>query len=230
MGRFGNQLFQYAFARAYCSQHGYELRCDEWDGEKIFDLGECHRIRESFPDRYSELDAPLDSPRGDIELHGYFQHQRALIYTRSQAKEWFKWRPETHFPSLPHPLLAAHHRVGDYLGYGYPVISEKSIRRAMDHILVNDIMWIEEEHPHNSPMAALPWLGDFIAMVKALVLFRANSSFSWWAATLSPHQLTFSPIIDGLEGGKEHHNIPFVLGNHPRLSSHHFTTDLHLAP
>ncbi len=39
------------------------------------------------------------------------------------------------------------------------------------------------------------WLGDFLKLYFARTIFRANSSFSWWAATLSPTAKVFSPVI-----------------------------------
>lgn len=228
MGRTGNQLFQYAFAKAYCERGGHELRCDPWDGERVFDLGPCVRIKEAFPNRYSEQDYPKDF-RGDIELHGYFQSQDALIYTRSQVKEWLQWKSEAR--GIGVTPCAAHYRCGDYLGYGYPVVSKKAIASAITAHGLNPEHFriVSEETPSTFRDNLPPWLGDFLILCNSLILFRANSSFSWWAATLAPAQLTFSPLIENMCSG-EHDNVPFVLGNHPRLASLPYTTDLHLAP
>lgn len=35
-GRFGNQLFQYAFARALAEKYGAELQTSDWIGPQIF--------------------------------------------------------------------------------------------------------------------------------------------------------------------------------------------------
>ena len=37
----------------------------------------------------------------------------------------------------------------------------------------------------------------------------------------------YSPLIEGLEGGREH-DVQFVPGNWTRFSNLHFTTDLYL--
>lgn len=231
MGRWGNQLFQYAFARAYCERGGHELRCYPWDGERVFDLGPCARVSERFEPCYSEQDYPKDF-RGDIELHGYFQSQDALIYTRTQAKEWLKLKYRAWYDCvIPRPQPIAHYRCGDYLGYGYPVISKNAIIKAATDRLIATPLFFSEEDSHPAPEGEPTWLSDFVAMRQASILFRANSSFSWWAATLADKdQIVYSPLIDGLEGGKEHDDVPFVLGNYPRLASLPFTTDLHLAP
>jgi len=39
------------------------------------------------------------------------------------------------------------------------------------------------------------WLEDFLKMYFARSVFRANSSFSWWACCLSPTAKVFSPVV-----------------------------------
>ena len=56
-------------------------------------------------------------------------------------------------------------------------------------------------------------------MPQSRTIFRANSSFSWWAAFLSPHARVFSPVLDthhiyGVDGMEEI-SVDFVEGNHP---------------
>ena len=63
------------------------------------------------------------------------------------------------------------------------------------------------------------WLDDFLKLYFARTIFRANSSFSWWAATLSPTAKVFSPVVDrchiyGVDG-MEKITVDFVEGNHP---------------
>lgn len=231
MGRFGNQMFQYAFARAYCDKHGFQLRTEPWVGEKLFNLPKPDRITLRFATLRNETTVP-DGGEGDIELLGYFQSQAAMIYTRSQVCWWFRWRPEIR-ASLdrvpPIDGIPAHRRVGDYPGYGYPVVSEQSYRdAAVEHGLKPElIVFVTEEQPYQCDAftGELAFVPDFYRLM-APVMFRANSCFSWWSSTIGAGAI-FSPVIDGLEGGKEHH-VKFVLGNHPRLANHEFTTDLHL--
>ena len=63
------------------------------------------------------------------------------------------------------------------------------------------------------------WLEDFLRLYFARTIFRANSSFSWWAAFLSPTAKVYSPILDkkhiyGVDGMEEI-EVEFVDGNHP---------------
>jgi hypothetical protein len=63
------------------------------------------------------------------------------------------------------------------------------------------------------------WLPDFLKLYFARTIFRANSSFSWWAAFLSPVATTYSPVVSkrvvyGRDGLQEV-DFEFVEGNHP---------------
>lgn len=241
-GLFGNTLFQYAFAKAYSERHGFELCCNWPQGEQIFQL--AHSIP-MFPEpaRVAENDLSVGLvPSDDFEVRSYFQQQTALIYSRADCKRWFKFRPEVQalLDAIPQPSACyAHRRIGDYAGYGYVVVSRESYIRAIKRFGfdLKEFTWLnghgyvtpEDERSH---VPGLPddigFLRDFYCMMRANVLFRSNSSFAWWASVLGEAE-TFSPIIDGIEGGKEQ-DVEFTAGNWPRFANLGFVTDLHLDP
>lgn len=232
IGRFGNNMFHYAFARAYAEKHGHDFQCDPWVGQKIFKLNDARITNRNLPPK-SDLEV---NGQGDIEIRTYGQSQNALIYTRSQVREWFKLWPEiaTSLP-CPSPIepIIAHRRVGDYIGYGYVLVSEESYYLACKKFGYDPraLAWSTEENPtllHGIP-PEMSFVTDFLRMFRANILFRGNSSFSWWAAVLGNAQRVFSPVIEGLEGGKEH-DVEFVEGNWPRFANLAFVTDLHLPP
>lgn len=226
--RLGNNMFIYAHARALAEQTGVELRTPPWVGEAIFTL-----------DNY-----PIKRPDGSEQvLAGYFQSQKDIIYTRADCRRWFAIKPELlpklvkHSAYWPH----AHFRRGDYAGAGYPLISRKAVDAAVaEHQFPGDLRKnmipgreyhvVSDEHPLIDPefTGELAMLPDFYRLMRAPVLYRANSTFSWWAATLS-HGRVFAPIITGLAGGIEHDNVPYVEGNWPKCADGmDFVTDLHL--
>lgn len=216
MGRFGNQLFIYAHCRAWAAKHGYELITDSWIGEKVFQIEPTWRLRPEKCDRI---------------LSGYFQDQGSLIYTRQEVREWFKLRPEfLNYMNGPRDALLAHRRVGDYPGYGFVVVSGQSYVDAAKKFGYDpdDLKWITEEEPTRWPglHGDLLFLPDFIRLMRCEVLFRGNSTFSWWAATLG-HAKVYSPVIKGLKGGKEQH-CNFVAGNYPQMCDLDFTSDLYI--
>lgn len=69
------------------------------------------------------------------------------------------------------------------------------------------------------PEVLFDWLEDFLRLYFARTIFRANSSFSWWAAFLAPQARVFSPVLTrrhiyGVDGLEEI-DVEFVEGNHP---------------
>lgn len=213
IGRFGNQLFQYAALRAEAERDGVPFITPPWIGDKLFNL-------------------PKYEAQGEVNtLPGYRQDQASLIYTRRQVRAWFTFRPEieAQLTDIHGVRVAAHLRVGDYLGIGYPVVSQESYTAACAKYGHGEGMFFVSEENPSEPITGLPeWLPDFVRLMRAKVLFRGNSSFSWWAATLGDGKV-YSPLIDGLGAGV-HHGVEFVTGNHPRFCSLYFVTDLHLMP
>lgn len=125
---------------------------------------------------------------------------------------------------------------------GYSVLSKASYLRAFEQFGhdAEEIQWVSDdytgqwhadrkmryrggwEYPVGSehlPGIVFDWLDDFLKLYFARTIFRANSSFSWWAATLSPTAKVYSPVIDrqhiyGVDGMEEI-DVDFVEGNHP---------------
>lgn len=206
-------MFQYAYARARAEREGKQLTTSSWIGEEIFDL----------PKHVPVLDT--------IELlpTAYHQDQDSLIYTRKQVREWFKFKTEIVYRSdiIVSGGVVAHRRVGDYASLGYVVVSKSSYLECMKEHGLNSCLWITEEvSAYSNMFKDIPFLGDFIRMTKADTFMRGNSSFSWWAATLSNAKI-YSPVIDDLEGGREQ-DCKFVEGNHPKFANLPMCTDLHL--
>jgi len=221
MGRFGNQMFQYACARGYARRVGAVLEQPDWIGKTLF-----KNVNEGPPTRdlpSLSLDTvPLDGSTG-INLHGYFQHAGAFdLYTLSDLREWFTfndWVLEEmeEYGSVP---VAAHLRRGDYVSKyldAFAVIGMKAYEDAfVDHgVESSHVTWVREDKPSVFKRPGLEWLIDFVTMMRADVLFRANSTFSWWAGTLGGNKI-FSPVVDGKRGYQD--CVPFVAGNHPRCT------------
>jgi hypothetical protein len=125
---------------------------------------------------------------------------------------------------------------------GYSVLSKDSYLQAFRKFGYSEesIQWVSDdytgkwhvgrkerfrggwEYPTGSqylPGIMFDWLDDFLKLYFARTIFRANSSFSWWAGTLSPTAKVFSPVINkrhiyGVDGTEEI-TVDFVEGNHP---------------
>jgi hypothetical protein len=220
LGGLGNQMHRYAYAAALCEQNGWMLKTERWVGEKIFTLGF------DGPGTF----APYPEPDGteDIVIDGYRQTQGDLIYTRRDCRRWFKLRPEVEAatariqPQMPH----VHLRRGDYASAGYPLISEKAAETALAEHGFGAEAYVVVSDDGGSP--ELRMVDDFVRLMRAPVLFRGNSTYSWWAACLG-HGRVFSPIITGLAGGVEHDNVRYTEGNHNACADlPGIVSDLHL--
>lgn len=201
-GGLGNCMFQYAHARKLAELEGAELRTTEWLGQGVFE-----GVDERAPVFGEGIDLSLD----------YRQTQADLIYTRRDCRRWFKWDTglESSLHSIvPHARNVAHLRRGDYKDAGFVLVSRCSYERVF-----KPLYWVSAERGNGT-------IHDFFQMTRAERIYRANSTFSWWAATLS-HARVFSPIIEGLQGGQEH-DCDFVEGNWPRFITLPNVTDLFL--
>jgi hypothetical protein len=223
-GRFGNQLFQYAFARAYAERYGALLEVPEWIGRRVFGLDD------PYPSRVLPRSMQDCVPWGqvDIDLFGYFQKTECLsILSRDRLRQWFRIRPQWEAKAqLPgKPYIAAHLRRGDYVSrYSslYCTVSRNSYIRACEQFELDasQLVWVSDEWPRPFCDPELDFMSDFLILKHADVLLRGNSTFSFWAGVLSDGRV-FSPLVSGLRG---EHDVPFVPGNWPRCAD--FCDDL----
>jgi hypothetical protein len=213
-GRFGNQLFQYAFARAYAEAHQATLLTPEWIGKIIFNLS----------DPPLNMNLPLagfdEIPNGrvNLTLRGYFQFQDAINYmSRTKLKSWFQMQEHWRQKFTTRLSIAAHLRRGDYAHNHntiFCLVSEASYVAACKKFRLdeNKITWISEET--QKTQEAIPFLEDFALLQNADILLRANSTFSWWAGILGNGRV-FSPLVENRVGV---HDVEFVEGNWPRIA------------
>ena len=218
-------MFQYAFAKAYARKVGAKLEISmDWIGRKIFEI-------DDMPISKKLNKTPEDwvpTNQVNIDLFGYFQKQECLnLYSKNDVKKWFNIRDEylNAVPEINKYYIAAHLRRGDYISKFsnvYCIVSEQSYLHACDKFNLDrdKIIWFKEEKPHNNSKldSSLCFLEDFINIMRANVILRANSSFSWWASALSDEEKTqvYSPLVEDKKGQKD---VEFVKGNWPCMWS-----------
>jgi hypothetical protein len=160
----------------------------------------------------------------DVNIGGHFMMQRwAGIMDRSELKSHLRVAP--HWLDLIGPpparwYIAAHVREGDYLGHHvYANLTDRAYERACEEhgLPIDHFVWVRQSQPRlvAGMSAEFPFLPDFVTLMRASVLLRSNSSFSWWAAVLGDHEKVFSPVVDNHVGWYE---APFVEGNWPRVA------------
>jgi hypothetical protein len=177
-GRLGNQLFQYAFTRAYAEQHGADVAFPtDWIGFRIFPNTSPGVALRSLP-----VVQPAD-PSGlgvDIDFKGYFDTQPFIdYYTREQVREWFELAHERRLPKERDWYVACHLRWADYLKRPdfYPIVPLESALLAMEcrGLDPSRTIWVLEETQEPFPSPGLEWLRDFSVLLQADILFRGNS-------------------------------------------------------
>ena len=239
-GRFGNQLWQYAFAKTYAIKNDYELQVpSNWLGRTLFDIPDPP-VKEEF--KSIELDAFPDGEHS-IDLHGYYQHQKYADYMDvDEVRGFFKFKDVwlERFPKVKDYYVACHLRQGDFnVLPNYCTIHPRAyvssvVKYGYDP---EDIVWVSEEIKHEDDTrnysddkswhGNISFLYDFFLLFNADVLFRSNSTFAWWASFLSNKELSYSPVVQGL-AGKRNIDVDFVLGNwpcHMEIDSRH--SDIH---
>jgi hypothetical protein len=192
-GHFGNHLFQYAFARAYAERHDCVLEVNQdWPGLKTFGL--------AHPTPSVELpvvhDRDLVDGQINVALVGFFQDQRRVdILSKRKVREWFKFASD-YVPPYRDAYCAAHYRRGNFIGHPREpaIISDLSYARAFEKFDAHRVIRISDTPPGSSLHE------DFQILMHASKLFRANSSFSWWAAALNERGIVYSPVVGGKKG------------------------------
>lgn len=235
--RAGNQLFQYMHARAYAERVGAELQTDPWWGQRVFGLTE-KRIGKELPLRADMAFETWDGEK-DIEISGWCLHQKCLLYSREDAKRWLRFTEEIArlLAFVPHDEVACHLRWGDFqTDPKFIAVShasyEQAVARFVPDFTGRPVLVCAWEPLRSTKLDYLDlgWLPDFVRMMRGRHLFRANSTFSWWAAVLGEAERVFAPQLNGiapLAGCFQ--NVPFVAGNWPAISCvHPNCSDLHL--
>lgn len=219
-GRFGNQIFQYLFARAYAEQHDATLEIPHWIGEKIF-KDVAHPTPSKMLPTLEEL--PEDG-RVDINFHGYCQGGKFLSYlSESKIREWLQFEDKwVEMFSVMGSLAIAHLRRGDYQSKWkdvFCVISKNSYLNACNKFGIEkaSLSWKSEEMQVKWRYVDedLIFLPDFFDMINAKHLFRANSTFSFWAGFFNKNKV-YSPLVENKVGECD---VDFVEGNWPKIVS-----------
>jgi len=219
-GRFGNQLFQYLFARAYAEKNNATLEIPFWIGEKIFKNVSHPKSSVRLP--RTKLD---DFPSGvNIDIFGYCQKQEYIdILSESKIREWLQFQDKwiELFSVLKSEVPIAHLRRGDYVSaYSniFCIISMKSYHLACEKFELDEknIIYRSEEnqikwHGLDDNLLFLP---DLFEMMQTAHLLRANSTFSFWAGFFNTTGKVYSPVVNSLLGEQD---VDFVEGNHPKI-------------
>ena len=159
-GRFGNQMFQYAFARAYAEKYGAVLQIPPWIGERVFKNVSHPNCTCKLPTAMVNEVPPVGDNkvpwgRVNIDFCGYFNTKDCIdILSEAKVREWFTFQDEwlEIFPEEKGDAAVAHLRRGDYtaIHYGwFCSISKISYLQACEKYGIDKekLIWITEENP-----------------------------------------------------------------------------------
>ena len=232
-GRFGNQLFQYVFARAYAEAYDATLEIPNWIGEKIFKNVSHASVSKRLPMLGIDV---INWGDVNIDLCGYFQTARCFDFlSESKIRQWLQFKDHFNVNAVNSVELAAHLRIGDYKTLWPNVfcqISEQSYIDCADQLGIpsENITWVSEEGTkRNSQFDSISYqqtpgcmygggqyndkgisfLPDFFTLMNAKVLLRSNSSFSFWAGFFNTNRV-MCPVVENRVGL---HTVKFAEGN-----------------
>jgi len=228
-GRFGNQLFQYAFLRTTAQRLGVKFFCPEWAGDSIFLLNDDNeRISEPGPTD-KEYRQPLENGgfidsalriEDGTNILGYFQAER--YFDRGRVMRWYTFRPEVVAAvraKYRHVDLAQcagiHLRFGDMKDNPmFVVLPPRYYAKALSilpprkQILVfSDVVTAAKEHLRDisgnfSYVEGNEYFEDLYLMTQCGDFVCSVSTLSWWGAWLNdrPNKSVVAPP-EGLRPG-----------------------------
>lgn len=215
-GRLGNQMFQlaavYGIAKkkntSFSFSPGRLYEAFTLEGIQPSELSQNQEYLFREP-AFSFFEPIFTIPDG-TEIHGYFQSERYWQHVKEDIVRAFKVRDE-HLQTIPRDLVDfcgdstfVHVRRGDYLATNgfHPTFDEEFYVNAAGEpgkvsIFSDDVDWCQslvkkfEERGFETCLVSSLGLSDiqeFHLMTLCRDAVISNSTFSWWAAYLGPHQ------------------------------------------
>jgi hypothetical protein len=150
-GRFGNQLFEYAYLRIMAERLGCDIEIPDWVGPQLFNiphhpmtnLPARGRIQEAYnTDSRARWVAGFDKDLRNFEVTGYFQYHTS--HYRPYKRQWQTWfapreevrerlrAGEEKLKSLGNTLVGLHIRRGDYGRREFYITPVSWYRRWLD--------------------------------------------------------------------------------------------------
>jgi hypothetical protein len=212
LGRFGNQMFQYASLKGIATNNGYDFcippnrNLGEYNDHillEAFDLKVKVAIKQfpRFEERMFNFDEDLFNNCPDnVNLSGFFQTEKYFLHIEKEIREDFRFKNKINHSFSEY--VAIHIRRGDYITNSarHPVLPLKYYEKAMEHfgspkdvlyvIFSDDPQWCQEQKLFNKCFysdANYNNIDTMNLMSQASHNIIANSSFSWWAAWLNPN-------------------------------------------
>jgi hypothetical protein len=213
-GRFGNQLFQYAFLRTMAQRLGVKFYCPPWLGDGLFLLNdgnertaELSGITKSYVEPENNCgfnESALDIEDG-TDILGFFQTEK--YFNGEKVGAWYTFREEKVYAvreKYKHIDFSAstgmHLRFGDNKHQPHYIIAPlmyyinalSRVRRKENILVFSDEMETAREFLKGRKERLVyvecnEYYEDFYLMTLCRDFISSLSTFSWWAAWLNKH-------------------------------------------
>lgn len=235
-GGIGNQMFKYAFGLNYSKKFNKKM-CIPQDNKisSVFNisapiceesgLGKYVKLLEELESAHKTVvlnsfdeQGPQNSPKY-IAFSGYQQDPRFFREIQDMLPQEFSFKEPLAGQALKLSLqmkktnsVCLHFRRGDYVGIGYPILTNQYYFDAIEYIkkktklpvylytFSNDIEWVKKNFRPKEPITYVEGFDDktdlhLMTQCKHNVI--ANSSFSWWGAFLNsnPDKIVVAPDV-----------------------------------
>ena len=193
-------MFQIAATIGYAKKYDVPFIFPTWTHQNEFEMpANFFQTKVTWKSHYQEpsftyKEIPFQP---DCALYGYFQSWKYFEHCQDYIAEIFTPK-DAEDPRLFRNLCCIHVRRGDYLKFPdyHPLQSIDYYKKAMELIparkyiiFSDDVKWCESNFIGDQYVVteAASSAIDFKIMMACNHFILANSSFSWWAAWLSPH-------------------------------------------
>jgi hypothetical protein len=213
-GRLGNQLFQYAAAKALSIHLGTELLLPPENDNNNLSFFKGIKFQTNSRKEWNEYKEPhfhydphFWELKNDTDIFGYFQSEKYFApYKNTIREDLILGQTINSFVleyllKISTPTVSIHIRKGDYVNNSYYTQLDKTYyTEAINYLALkighfscvvssDDIKWCKENfNIDNAIYTTYSTILDFAIMKACDHNIIANSSFSWWAAWLNSNQ------------------------------------------
>lgn len=203
LGRLGNQMCQYAFARLLAEALGYRLAAESLpafpntrgvvdgviaDGEEVT-MTDLNNVVP--PDTIAAIAVQYAGHR--VRLHGHFEQSSYFLPQRERVRHWFDGPADTRFENVV-CLRGTDVRTNTdvHLGADYYRAALNIVGRQNTVIITDDPQW-DYVRSFGLPAFNLGQQDNFRCFRGAKRIVLSKSTFSWWAAFLGNPELVVQP-------------------------------------
>jgi hypothetical protein len=207
MGRIGNQLFIYCFARILAEELGLALSADGIDGfngtfQRVYGDVFEHPTRLINGTEIVNLEHIISNRlKGKIIVNGYLQRASYYLKYRKRIQQWL-WTPPSRIKLGANEVVVPL-RLGDFCAYSRVIRRDYYERILAEHKF--GCVWITSDEPEHQYVKHFERLGarvfrgapmEHFAFIRdAPNIILCLSTFSWWTAFLSEANRIFFPVL-----------------------------------